>query len=216
MTISSMLLIAVGTAFRASFNSYKDSQERGQLLNSSRSFMYQIISDIRNSDAAGPYDTVAGTKATENGQYVSLQVPGNPTAGLSGAGGSGITGIQLIKSHADSLDPTASVANPVTITYWFDAANQRVLCTRQTGATTPTPRTVCSFMQSLQIYMQPVYVPANPRTGAGASVALSRAVVTAVLANKDVNGNRLISDGSQYLTLTFCDSATPRKSLSGL
>lgn len=211
MTISSVLLLAIGTAFVASFNSYKESSERGQLLNSVRSFMYKITTDIRACDAAGPYDPVASTATMESTQFVSLLVPGAPTSGLVAAGGTGVLGIQLVKSHPDSIDPAASAANPVTITYWLDSANERILMTRQTGAISPTPTVVCNYVQSLQIYLQPVYVPANPRTGATAGIALSRAAIWVTLANRDANGKRLIADASQFLTLTLTDSAVPRK-----
>src|SRR5450631_4096648 len=95
LSISSVLLTAVAVAFRSSFNSYRDSQARGQMLNSGRGFMSALIADIRMSDAGGPYDPNSTVWNTETTQFNSLSIPGNPTTGLPSAGGSGIIGLQL-------------------------------------------------------------------------------------------------------------------------
>ena len=51
-SIGAMILTAVAIAFRASFNSYKDNQQRGQMLNSVRGCVYSMTEDIRMSDVA--------------------------------------------------------------------------------------------------------------------------------------------------------------------
>ncbi len=216
VVIGSMLLTSVAVAFRGSFNSYKDGQQRGQMLNSVRGFMARITSDIRMSDSAAPYDITPLISTSENAQFNGQIVPGNPTAGLSGAGGSGVAGIQLLKTHSDSWDPLASVANPVLITYWYDAPNKQILMTRKYGAITPAPQTVCSFVQSLQIYMLPIFIPANPQTQTAAAVILRRAVVSISTANINASGSRILSDGGQDLMLNLTDAAVPRKSFPGL
>lgn len=216
VSISSLLLTAVAFAFRASFNSYKDAQQRGQMLNAARGGLYQITADIRSADSAAPYDPVAATASAENAQFNGQIVPGNPTGGLPSASGSGTIGIQLLKTHADSRDPSASPANPIIITYWMDATRQIVYMTRKVGATTPTAYPVCSFVQSMQIYMQPLLLPPNPQTKTSAMVVCRRVVVTVTLANKDSSGNRILADANQDLTLAFTDSAVPRKTFPGI
>jgi Tfp pilus assembly protein PilW len=224
VAIGAMLLTAVAVAFRASFNSYKDSQQRGQMLNSARSLMSRITADIRMSDAVhdathslpAPYDITTSVWTSESNQWLAGNVPGNPTAGLPTAGGSGIQGIQLIKTHADSWDPLASTASPVVITYWFDNTSKQVFMTRQLGAGVPsTPLVVCSFVQTFQIYMEPVYESPNTTVSFNGGFVLQRAVINMTLANKDVNGARILSDGGQDLTLTFSDAATPRRLYPG-
>ena len=216
LSISSILLTSVAITYNASFNSYKDAQERGQLLNQGRSALYQIMRDIRMSDAAGPYDPSASITTQENTQFTALTVPGYPTSGPPGSGGSGVIGIQLAKTHPDSVDPTASPATPVIITYWFDQANTQILMTRQTGATTPAPTQICNFAQGLQIYMQPVTIPVNAQTNTPACIAMQRAVVTLTLANKKADGSRILTDANQNPTQIFTDSAMPRRYFGGI
>ncbi len=215
LVISSMLLTAVAMAYQASFNSFRDSQERGQMLNTGRGFMTEVIQDIRMSDAGGPYDPSASISSTETSQFGNQIVPGNPTSGPSGSGGSGTIGVQLVKYHADSIDPTASASSPVTITYWFDAPNEQILMTRHQGSVT-NQFTVCTCVQSLTFYLQPVLIPANAQTGTAASMALLRGVVSITMANKDSTGKAIISQSSQNLTLTFSDAAMPRRTFGGV
>jgi hypothetical protein len=210
-----MLLTAVGFAFKGSFNSYKDAQERGQLLDAGRDFMYRLVSDIRMADSAGPYDPTTSTFNTEKSQFASQTVPGSPTSGPAASGGSGVVGIQLAKTHADSADPAASPANPVLITYWFDNNEKKVYMSRKTGAGAAVTYTMSPFVQSFTLYLQPVLVPANPNTGAPASIQMLRAVITTTLANKNAAGSRILADGSQNLTLTLTDSAMPRRTFGG-
>ena len=205
--IGAMLLTSVAVAFRSSFNSYKDSQQRGQMLNAARGFMYRITSDIRMCDSAAPYDPNATTLSTENAEFSSGQVPGSTKAGLPSANGSGTIGIQMVKTHSDSWDPLASATNPVVITYWMDTTKMQVMCTRKYGSVAPTPAPVCSFVQTFQIYMMPVFTTSG--------YVFRRAVVDMSLANKDANGNRILTDGGQDLTLTFSDAAVPRKTYPG-
>jgi hypothetical protein len=216
VSISSVLFTGVAMAFRSTFNSFKDGQQRVQMLNSARSGLYAIIADIRASDSAAPYDANSSINADETTQFNDQLVPGNPTPGLPSAGGTGVRGIQMLKTRADSRDPAASAANPVVITYWLDAPTNTLYMTRQIGAATPTPYPVCKFVQSMQIYMQPLYLPPNPHTGTAATVVCRRVVVTVKLANKDAAGKRILSDSNQELTLTFTDSAVPRKSHVGI
>jgi hypothetical protein len=214
-SIGSMLLTAVGIAYNASFNSYRDNQQRGQMLNSGRDFMSDIIADVRMSDAGGPYDPGASVMSTENTQFNNIVVPGNPSSGPASAGGSGTIGVQLLKSHADAVDPGATSLTPVLITYWWDKPNSQILMTRSLNGTT-TQRTVCTCVQNFQLFLQPVQIPANPQTGTVASVALLRAAVNISLVNRDVNGNRIINGGGQNLTLSFSDSAMPRRTFGGI
>src|ERR1700743_1887224 len=90
VAIGSMLLLSVGVAFRGSFNSYKDAQQRGHMLNDARGFMSRVTADIRMCDSAAPYDTTSATWTNEKSQFASGQVPGNTASGL---GGSGVLGI---------------------------------------------------------------------------------------------------------------------------
>jgi prepilin-type N-terminal cleavage/methylation domain-containing protein len=210
--IGAMLMTSVAVAFKSSFNSYKDSQQRGQMLNAARGFMYRITSDIRMCDSAAPYDPTVATANTETTQFNTGKVPGSVTAGLPSAGGTGVIGIQLTKSHADTWDPLASPTNPVLITYWLNTATMQVMCTRKYGSVTPTATPVCSFVQTFQIYMMPVL----SGTASQGQYVLRRAVIDMSLANKDANGNRILTDGGQDLTLTFSDAAVPRKTFPGL
>ena len=219
VSIGAMLLTAVAVAFRSSFNSYKDSQQRGQMLNSARSFMSRITADIRMSDSAAPYDPTPATTTTENSQFFSGKVPGNVTAGLPSAGGTGVIGIQLVKSHPDTWDPLASPINKILITYWYDSTREQILMTRKMGANpTPVPSVVCNFIQTFQIFMLPFNSPAEPLatpTPWPGGYVLQRAVVDITLANKDASGNRIIVDGGQDLTLTLSDAACPRRQYPG-
>jgi Tfp pilus assembly protein PilW len=215
MGISSMLLTAVGFAYLGSFNSYRDSQERGQMLNLGRGFMNQIIADIRMSDAGGPYDPDSTVNSVESLQFADLAIPGNPNSGPPSAGGSGAIGITLVKTHADGFDSTASVASPVTITYQFDSTNKQIVRTRTQGGTN-TVSIACSCVQNFKVYLQPVLIPANAQTGAAAHVALLRAVVNTTMQNKDANGKQLIANGSQLLTLVLSDAAMPRCTFGGI
>ncbi len=120
-----------------------------------------------------------------------------------------------MKYHADSIDTTASISSPVTITYWFDAPNEQILMTRaQAGVT--HQYTACTCVQGLTFSLQPVLIPANAQTGTPASVALLRAVVAITMANKDSNGHTIISQSSQNVTLTFSDAAMPRRTFGGV
>jgi len=211
LTISSMLLTAMGVTYLGSFNSYRDAQERGGLNANGRTFMRRIIADIRMSDVHGPYDLTSATLTTEQGQFNSQIMPGTPTSGLPSAGGTGINGIQMIKTHADTQDPNASTATPITITYWLDTTHARVMATRQVGAAAATATVVCTGVQNFQVFMQPVYVPANPATGTAGGVALLRAVVKLTLANTDGNGGTAIQGAGRALTITMTDAAMPRK-----
>ena len=213
VSIGAMLLTSVAVAFNASFNSYKDNQQRGQMLNSGRGCMSRITGDIRMSDTALPYDPVSATNTSETAQFNAVTMPGNPTAGLPSAGGSGVMGIELTKSHADSWDPLASAGNPVKIDYWFDANNKQIMTKRTMGGVVSGPYPICNFVQTFQIFMQPYAAPANPSFAGG--VVLQRAVIDMTLANKDVNGARILSDGGQSLTLTFSDAACPRRMYAG-
>jgi hypothetical protein len=216
VTISSALVTGVAMAFRASFNSFKDAQQRGQVLNAARGGLYQITADIRSADSVAPYDRLTGITASENNQFNGQVVPGNPTPGLPSAGGTGVQGIQLLKTHADSRDPGASSANPVIITYWLDAPSRTLYMTRTAGTATPAPFAICKFVQSIQVYLQPLYVPPNPQTRTAASVVCRRVVVTIALANKDPSGECILGDGNQELTPTFTDSAVPCGMFPGL
>jgi len=217
-SIGAMILTAVAIAFRASFNSYRDNQQRGQMLNSVRGCIYSMTEDIRMSDVAWPYDLNTTTYNTENSQYSSQYlVPGSTASGLASAGGSGVTGIQMLKTHSDKVDPTASTASPVTITYWYDATQQEIFMTRKIGSgATGAPVLMCKFVQGLQIYMLPQYVAPNPQANMSAGVTLRRATVTVTLANKDANGARILADAAQDLTLVITDSAVPRRTFPGL
>jgi hypothetical protein len=216
LSISSMLLTAVALAFRASFNSFKDSQQRGQIINSARGGLYQITADIRAADSIAPYDPTASVTTSENTQFASQIVPGNPTGGLPSAGGSGVLGIQILKTHSDSRDPTASIANPIIITYWLNTSSQTVYMTRKAGSATPTPYPIATLVQSLQIYLQPLLEPPNPQTKTSAMVVCRRAVVTMTLANKDADGNRILPEAGQNVVMTFTDSAVPRRTFPGI
>ena len=67
------------------------------------------------------------TYNTENSQYSSQYImPGSPHSGMSSAGGSGVAGIQMLKTHSDKIDPTATAATPVTITYWYDPTQEEI------------------------------------------------------------------------------------------
>ena len=215
VTISSMLLTAVGAACRSSFNSYKDAQQRGWMLHAARGGLDQITADIRSADSAAPYDPAASIATAENVQFSAGAVPGNPTPGLPSAGGSGVQGVQLLKTHADSRDPGASADNPLIIRYWLDAGARTIYMTREMGAATPTPYPVATSVQSLQIYMQPLLVSPKPQTGTSALAVCGQVVVSVSLANVDSSGERISSDGRQNLTPTFCDTAVPRKMLPG-
>ena len=215
LTISSMLLTAVAVAFRGSFNSYKDAQQRGQLLDAGRDLMYRLITDIRMADSAGPYDPNATTFNNEKTQFASQIVPGSPLSGPATGGGSGTVGIQLAKTHADSVDPTASPSNPVLITWWFNAPSRTVYMSRKTGSGAAVTTTMSNFVQSFTLYLQPVLVPANSTTNTPATVAMLTAVVSTTLANKTAAGSRILADGGQDLTLTFTDSAMPRRTFGG-
>src|SRR5271168_3634082 len=87
VSIGAMLLTSVALAFRSSFNSYKDSQQRGQMLNCAREFMSHITSDVRMCDSAAPYDPTATVNTTVVNQFNGGQMPGSPTAGFASAGG---------------------------------------------------------------------------------------------------------------------------------
>jgi len=208
--IGSMLLTALGVTFFASFNSYRDGLERGQLLNAGRTFLGTITRDTRMSDSHNAYDSDGTRCGVVQNQFVSGIMPGYPTSGLSAAGGSGVVGLQMVKTHSDTQDPAASVANPVTITYWFDAANQRVLATRQVGLTVGAPQVVCTYVQNFQVYLQPIYLPYDPSTGAPAAWALERAVFVVTLANRNANGQKIVAMAGQKLQLVMTDAAMPR------
>ena len=78
------------------------------MLNSVRGCVYSMTEDIRMSDVAWPYDLNPSTYNTENSQYSSQYImPGSPHSGMSSAGGSGVAGIQMLKTHSDKIDPTA-------------------------------------------------------------------------------------------------------------
>lgn len=217
-SIGAMILTAVAVAFRASFNSYRDNQQRGQMLNSVRGCLYKMTEDIRNCDVAWPYDPNSTVYNTENSQFgTQYIVPGNPTSGMSSAGGSGVLGIQMLKTHSDSIDPTASTANPVTITYWYDNTQQEIFTTRKYGSSpASSPAVVSQYVQSLQIYMLPQYVPPNPQANLSAGATLRRATVTITLANKAADGSRILAEAGQDLTLVLTDSAVPRRTFPGL
>jgi Tfp pilus assembly protein PilW len=213
--ISSMLLTAVGFAYLGSFNSFRDSQERGQMLNLGRGFMSQIIADIRMCDGGVPYDPSSSVNSVETLQFADLTIPGNPTSGPPVSGGSGAIGITLVKTHPDGFDSTASIASPVSITYQFDSTNKQIIRTRTQGAST-TVTIACTCVQNFKVYLQPVLIPANAQTGSPAHVALLRAVVSTTMQNKDGNGNQIIAKGGQLLTLVLSDSAMPRCTFGGI
>ena len=103
--ISAMLLTAMGTAFYGGFNNYRDGAERGQLLQGGRTLLWTITRDIRMADVHNAYDADGTRRTLVQNQFISGLMPGYPTSGLSGNGGSGAAGIQMIKTHADSQRP---------------------------------------------------------------------------------------------------------------
>jgi hypothetical protein len=207
-SIGAMILTAVAIAFRASFNSYKDNQQRGQLLNSARGCIYEMTEDIRMCDLALPYDSNAAISSAEYNQFTTQAiVPGNPTTGLPSAGGTGVAGISLRKTHKDSHDPTADT-NPVTFIYKYDPTQQEILMTRTyDNGTSVGPFVMCKFVQSMQIYMLP-----QP----GSVGNLQSATVTITLANRDATGGRILADANQDLTLVITDAAVPRRLFPGI
>ncbi len=217
-SIGAMILTAVAIAFRASFNSYRDNQQRGQMLNSVRGCLYSITEDIRNSDVAWPYDLTTAVSNTENTEFsTQYVVPGNPTSGMSSAGGTGVAGIQMEKTHPDTHDPTASASTPVIITYWYDPTQQEIFMTRKLGsAATGSAVLMCQFVQDLQIYMLPQYIPPQPQANLSAGATLRRATVTVTLANKSANGGRILAEADQDLTMVITDAAVPRRNFPGL
>ena len=86
---------------------------------------------------------------------------------------------------------------------------------RKTGSANAKTYTMCTFVQSFTLYLQPVLIPANSQTGTAASIAMLRAVVTTTLANKAADGTRILSDGGQDQTLILSDSAMPRRTFGG-
>jgi hypothetical protein len=213
VSLSSILITAAAVTFRASYDSINGIQHRGQILNAARNSLHQIAADIRAADSARPHDPTATIAVDELLQFNAQTVPGHPTPGLPSAGGTGVLGIQLVKTQADARDPSATPESPVIIHYWLDTTDQKIYMTRKIGNTTPTPHAVCSLVSSLQIYMQPLIIPANPQSKASPSIVCGRVVVRLSLATHDENGHRILPDSAQNLVLTFTHSAIPRKSL---
>ena len=209
LSISAMLLTATGSAYYAGFSSYRENIARGQMLSSGRSCLTAIARDIRMADVHGPYDPNAGIQTSESAQFGAGTVPGYPNAGLPGTG-SGSVGIQMIKTHADTVDPTASTSTPILITYWFDNTTKQLFMTRGASA---TPQVICTGVQSCTFYLQPVYLNYNAQTGAAPGWALQRATYTLNIANADASGNTVFS-GGRNVTVTLTNAAAPRKSMN--
>jgi hypothetical protein len=207
-SIMAILFLAVGVFFHGSLNAYRDSQQRSTMLWGAREFMQHCAAAIRVSDYAAPYDPTPSVASTLNYQFQNGGVPGYPHAGLPTSGGSGTAGIQILKQHPDSDDPTASPTNPIIVTYWFDAPHRQILSTRQQGTNAASaPVVVCSCVQSVAFYLQPA-----PGTASGR--ALRRAVIQISLANRDANGNAILQWGGQNLTLDLAEAAWPRRNFA--
>lgn len=213
LTISSLLLTATGTAYFAGFNSYRDNLSRGNMLSSGRACLSSIVRDIRMGDGHVSYDPNSTTNTNELIQFTSGLMPGNTAAGLPANGGSGVIGIKIIKTHADTQDPNASTSTPVTILYWLDTTNKQIMTSRTLGNATPSTSVVCSGVNDFRLYLQPIYIPYDPATGAAAAWGLQRASMTLTLANSDANGNK-ITAGGQNVNVTLTNSASPRRNFS--
>lgn len=210
ISIGTLLVGACGSAFVGGLSGYSDNIARGQMLSQGRTVMSDITRDIQMSDAHGPYDPSSTVLAREVADFCAGTMPGSTASGLSSAGGSGTIGIRMVKTNADSKDPSASVANPVTIIYRYDSATRTVLCSRQKGGATAVEKVVCQGVQDFRFYLQSVFVPYNPQTGEQGAWALQRAVFTATLANQDANG-RAIFGGKSGITMTLTNASAPRR-----
>src|SRR3954469_9000161 len=138
-SICAMMLTATAVAFRASVQSYRDNTDRNMLISNGRNAMRQIISEIRQSDAHSPINDALVSNATT--LFASGQTIEN-------------TGIQCLKTQPDADEPAASVANPVLITWQFDATNRQVTRTRSVGAASSTV-VVANFVQDFKVRMEP-------------------------------------------------------------
>lgn len=205
LTISALLLTATGTAYFSGFNTYRDNMSRGSLLNNGRNGLAALVRDIRMGDVFYPNDANTATSTNECNQFFAGTMPGYPTAGLPANGGSGVSGIIITKNHADSIDKTV----PIDIRYWLDPTTNQLMIKRGTN----TPSVLCPGVTDFHIYMQPVYIPYDPQTGAAGGYTLQRAAITLTLANRDINGNKIYT-GGQTVTVNLTNSATPRRNFS--
>jgi hypothetical protein len=210
LAISALLMCACAGAFKAGLDGYRENIARGQMLNMGRDFLADIAQDVRMSDAHIPYDPDPAIRSGEENDFCSGTIPGSPTPGPSGSGGSGTVGISMIKTHPDSRDPSASPGNPVTITYWFDKTNKAIFCNRKVGSAAPTTTTICQGVQDARMYMQSVYVPYDPQTCEAAGWALRRVTFQISLVNQDSEGKPVFL-GNPNVTMDLTNAATPRR-----
>jgi Tfp pilus assembly protein PilW len=204
LTVCSLLLTATALAFSASVHSYRDNQDRNQLLSNGKLALKQIIRDIRVADAHAPINDSAQTNAT------TLFAAGTATEN---------SGIQVVFKTPSQEYPSVSASNSATwvyLKYSFNSTNKTIEITKQVGNGTPVTTTAARFVQDFRVRMEPARSTANVYSGNATYDILLRGVVTISLQNVDANGKMIDKQGNQDVTVRLTDAAMPRKAFSGL
>ncbi|HVT83063.1 MAG TPA: hypothetical protein VHM90_20665 [Phycisphaerae bacterium] len=202
-SISAMLLTATAVAFRSSVMAYRDNNDRNIMVSEGRIAMRQIIQEIRQADSHGAINDTAVPNAT------SLFKAGTVVEN---------SGLWLIKSQADSDDPSIVSSNPstwVTITYQYDPGNFRITRTRQVGGGTATTSVACVFVQDFKVRLEPGRSAAHVSSGNPDYDMLNRAVVSLTMQNVDATGKMQWAQGNGQVVTRIIDSAVPRKFFAG-
>jgi Tfp pilus assembly protein PilW len=204
MTIATMLLTATAVAFNASVHSYRDNQERNQLLSNGRIALRQIVGDIRVADAHAPVNDSGTPNAT------ALFAAGTATE---------TTGLQMIYNTPSADYPGISTSNTATwvyVKYRLNTTNKTLEVTRQVGTGTAVTTVAARYVQDFKVRMEPTRSAANIYAGNPTYDILLRAVVSFTLQNVDGNGKMLNNQGNQDVTVRLTDAAMPRKAFAGL
>lgn len=204
LTICSLLLTATAVAFNASVHSYRDNQERNQLLSNGKLALRQMVRDIRIADSHAPINDTIQANAT------TLFAAGTATEN---------SGIQLVFSTPSGDFPSVSSSNNATwvyLKYAFNSTNKTIELTKQVGNQTPVTTTVARYVQDFRVRMEPARSTANVYSGNATYDILLRGVVSITLQNVDANGKMINNQGNQDVTIRLTDAAMPRKAFSGL
>ncbi len=203
--ITAMLMTVAAMSFHASFASYNYNQQSASLLSAGRSFMTELVEEIKSgSSHEAVADTLANQITTDDSfaKGITTHTPG----------------IRILKKYPDRWDPnitSPTISNAsngsdtwVTRTYKYDAANKQIIMVRQVGTQEEeAPVVVCQFVDSFTVYMEPTRSQQQIENGKKYCDILFRATIYLKIKS-------LYGDGLATIRLT--DAAMPRKTFSTL
>jgi hypothetical protein len=203
-SIAAMMLTATAVAFRASVGVYRDNTDRNILLGHGRTALRQIIHEMRQADVHFPMNSTSNPNAETlfgSGQVVE------------------VSGIQLLKKHADPDDPnivTGTSSTWVLLKWEYNAANQTITRSRTVNNVQGPAVVIAQYVKEFKVRMEPTRSAANLASGNTSFDLMLRGVVSILMQNADASGTTILKQGHGLVTERLIDAAVPRRNFAGL